>query len=145
MFSVELLSLIGGGFVGFLFRYLAEKRETEKENFNRLLSIIDKSREMHDAAAARVPIDVGRLTRRFIVICILFSAVLAPFIAPIIGIRTFIETTENNPSVLFGLIPEITKKVFVELNGFAYTQEMKQTLVAIVGFYFGSASASNKS
>jgi len=58
MISSELISLIGGGFTGFLFRYLAEKREIEKENFNRVLNIIDKSKEVADAAAARVPLDV---------------------------------------------------------------------------------------
>lgn len=145
MISSELISLIGGGFTGFLFRYLAEKREIEKENFNRVLNIIDKSKEVADAAAARVPLDAGRVTRRIMVMCILFASVLAPFIAPMFGIKTFVETDQKNPEVLFGLIPELTKKVFVELQGFVYTNEMKQTLIAIVGFYFGSASASNKS
>lgn len=145
MFNVELLSLIGGGFVGFLFRFLAEKRETEKENFQKVLSMIDKSKEVADAAAERVPLDIGRVTRRIIVICVLFSSILAPFIAPLFGLSTYIETNQNNPQVLFGLIPEVSKKVFVELQGFVYTQEMKQTLMAIIGFYFGSASASNKS
>jgi hypothetical protein len=145
MFNVELMSLIGGGFVGFLFRFLAEKRETEKENFQRVLSMIDKSKEVADAAVQRVPLDIGRITRRLIVICVLFSSILAPFIAPLFGLSTYIETNQNNPQVLFGLIPEISKKVFVELQGFVYTQEMKQTLMAIIGFYFGSASASNKS
>lgn len=145
MFNFELLSLIGGGFVGFLFRFLAEKRETEKENFQRVLSMIDKSKEVADAAVQRVPLDIGRVTRRIIVICVLFSSILAPFIAPLFGLSTYIETNQNNPQVLFGLIPEVSKKVFVELQGFVYTQEMKQTLMAIIGFYFGSASASNKS
>ena len=145
MIASELMSLIGGGFVGFLFRYLAEKREIEKENFNRVLNIIDKSKEVADAAAARVPLDVGRVTRRIIVMCVLFAGVLAPFIAPIFGINTFVETDQNDPQFLFGLIPEMSKKVFVEIQGFVYTTEMKQTLMAIVGFYFGSASASNKS
>jgi len=144
MFNPELISLLGGGFVGFLFRYLAEKRDAEKENFNRVLDIIDKSKEVADAAASRVPINAGKITRRLIVICILFSSVLAPFIAPFFGIKTFIETNQVNPEALFGLIPEVSKKVFVELYGFVYTQEMKQTLVAIVGFYFGSASAARK-
>lgn len=145
MWNLELLSLFGGGFVGFLFRYLAEKRESERENFNKVLSMIDKTKEVADAAAQRVPLDIGKVTRRIIVMCVLFSSILAPFIAPMFGIKTFVETTQNNPELLFGLIPEMTKKVFVELQGFVYTSEMKQTLLAIVGFYFGSASASNKS
>lgn len=143
--NMELLSLIGGGITGFLFRYLAEKRQSEADNFSRLIAILDKNKETQDAAASRVPIDVGKITRRIIVICILFSSVLAPFVAPLFGMQTFIETNENNPESLFGIIPEYTRKVFVQLHGFVYTQEMKQTLLAIVGFYFGSASASNKS
>jgi hypothetical protein len=46
---------------------------------------------------------------------------------------------------LFGLIPQSTKKYFVEINGFLFASETRQILVSIVGFYFGSAAASNKS
>jgi hypothetical protein len=143
--NIELLSLIGGGVTGFLFRYLAEKRTAENENFNRLITLLDQKRKAQDSAAERVPLDVGKITRRMIVICVLFASVLAPFIAPLFGLRTYVETTEKGPEILFGLIPEYTKQVFVQMNGFIYTQEMKQTLMAIVGFYFGSASASSKS
>jgi hypothetical protein len=70
---------------------------------------------------------------------------LAPFILPFFGLPTFVEVDAHNPEGLFGLIPETTRKYFVEVNGFIYATETRQILVSIVGFYFGTAAAGNKS
>ena len=50
----------------------------------------------------------------------------------------------NEGDKLFGLIGGSTSKVFVEINGYLYSSELRQILVSIVGFYFGSSAASNK-
>ena len=55
------------------------------------------------------------------------------------------ERDAKTPEGLFGLVPESTKKFFVEVNGYLFTSESRQVLLSIVGFYFGSAAASNKS
>jgi hypothetical protein len=75
----------------------------------------------------------------------LFGAFAAPFILPFFGVPTFIEVDVKNPEALFGLIPETGRKAFVEINGFFWTSENRQVLLSIVGFYFGSAAANNKS
>jgi hypothetical protein len=53
-------------------------------------------------------------------------------IKPIIYTRVLDKTVSN-------------KKYFVEINGYLFTSENRQILLSIVGFYFGSAAASNKS
>jgi hypothetical protein len=145
MISPELISLVGGSATGFLFRFMAEKRQDQKEMFERLMAQNKQTTENQDKAAERVPLDVGKGIRQIIVLSVLFATLLAPFILPFFGLPTFVEVDAKNPEGLFGLIPETTKKYFVEVNGFLFTSETRQILVSIVGFYFGSAAAANKS
>ena len=101
--------------------------------------------ENQDKAVQRVPLDVGRVVRQIIVLSVLFATFLAPFVLPFFGIPTFVEVDAKTPEGLFGLIPESTRKFFVEINGYLFTSENRQILLSIIGFYFGSAAASNKS
>jgi hypothetical protein len=131
---MELLSLIAGSATGFLFRYLAEKRQAEQENFKRLIDMNE-----------RVPLDAGRAVRQIIVLMVLFGTIAAPFVLPFFGIPTIVEVSQTHPEALFGLIPETKETIFQTINGYLFTQENRQILISIVGFYFGSAAASNKS
>jgi hypothetical protein len=145
MISTELISLIGGGATGFLFRYMAQKSQDQKEMFNQLMAANKQTTENQDKAVQRVPLDVGRVVRQIIVLSVLFATFLAPFVLPFFGIPTFVEVDAKTPEGLFGLIPESTRKFFVEINGYLFTSENRQILLSIIGFYFGSAAASNKS
>ena len=145
MVSTELISLIGGGATGFLFRYMAQKSQDQKEMFNQLMAANKQTTENQDKAVQRVPLDVGRVVRQIIVLSVLFATFLAPFVLPFFGIPTFVEVDAKTPEGLFGLIPESTRKFFVEINGYLFTSENRQILLSIIGFYFGSAAASNKS
>ena len=136
--------MLAGSLTGFLFRYLAEKRQADKELFERLIVANQRTTENQDKAAQRVPIDVGKGVRQLIVLTILFGTLIAPFILPFFGIPTFVEVDADQPGALLGLVESTTKKYFVEINGFLYTSENRQILVAIVGFYFGSAAAAKK-
>jgi hypothetical protein len=141
----ELISLIGGSLTGFLFRFMAQKSQDQKEMFERLIAANKQTTENQDKAAQRVPLDIGKGVRQLIVLTMLFGTIAAPFILPFFGVPTFVEVDTTNPEGLFGLIPETTKKYFVEVNGFLYTSENRQILVSIVGFYFGTAAAGRKS
>ena len=68
MISTELISLICGSFTGFLFRYMAEKRLAEQENFKRLLDANARTTQNQDSAIKRVPIDEGKAVRQLIVL-----------------------------------------------------------------------------
>ena len=140
----ELLSLIGGSATGFIFRHMAEKRQAEKEIFERLIAANQQTTANQDKAAERVPVDAGKITRRIIVLSVLFGAILAPFILPFFGIPTIVEYTKDNPEWLFGLIPASTETIFQSVSGFLYTKENREVLLSVVGFYFGAAAAGNK-
>ena len=144
MFSTELISMVAGGATGFLFRYMAQKSQDQKEMFERLIQSNKQTTENQNKAAERVPLDAGRVVRQIIVLTVLFGAFAAPFILPFFGVPTFIEVDIKNPEGLFGLIPETSKKAFVEINGFFWSSENREILLSIVGFYFGTAAASRK-
>lgn len=145
MIPTELITLIGGSATGFLFRHMAEKRQAEKEAFDRLLTANARTTQNQDAAVKRVPIDAGKTVRQLIVLMVLFGTIAAPFVLPFFGIPTIVEVSKTNPEILFGLVPETKETIFQTVNGYLFTQENRQILVSIVGFYFGSAAAGNKS
>lgn len=140
----ELVSLIAGSATGFIFRHMAEKRQNDQENFKRLLEANARTNANADSAIKRIPADVGKGVRRLIVLLVLFGTIIAPFVLPFFGIPTIVEVTSTHPEVLFGLIPERKEIIFQQVNGYLFTQENRQILVSIVGFYFGSAAAGNK-
>lgn len=141
---LELISLLSGSVVGFIFRFLARKSQDQKELFERVLLANKQTTDNQDRAITRVPYDAGKFVRQIIVLVILFGTIVAPFILPFFGVPTFVEVDTINPEALFGLIPEYTKKFFVEVNGFIYTSENRQVLVSLIGFYFGTAAGGNK-
>ena len=142
MLTPELISLVGGGFVGFLFRFLAQKSQDQKEMFERLMAANKQTTENQNAAAQRVPLDVGKGVRQIIVLSVLFATFLAPFVLPFFGVPTFVEVDATQTN-FFG--PDVFRKYFVEINGYLFTSENRQILLSIIGFYFGSAAAANKS
>jgi hypothetical protein len=145
MIPTELITLIAGSATGFIFRHMAENRKNAQENFQRAMELNKQTEVSRNAAVQRVPIDVGRGVRQTIVLAILFGTILAPFVLPFFGIPTIVEVEYTSPEWLFGLIPSSSTKLFQTINGYLFTTENRQILVSIVGFYFGSAAASNKS
>ena len=55
-----------------------------------------------------------------------------------------VEVETENPTWLFGLFGGGKEILFVELKGYLMLPEVRQTLSAIVGFYFGNATAAGK-
>ena len=131
---MELITMIGGSITGFIFRYLAERAKERSEFYKMAIGMKKAEDDSADKAAKRVPVDVGKWVRRLIVCCILFGVILAPFILSLLGLSTIVHVEETKGSFL----------VFVELKGYLMVAEVRQTLTAIVGFYFGNATAAAK-
>ena len=136
--SPDFLSLLAGSATGFLFKAMAERRAQEQERWKMAMGTAEKA----DAAVSRVSIDAGKLVRRFIVVVILFGTIIAPFIiAYSDGITTVVEheSTVYKPWDLLGLFGEEKVRTYTPVEGYLYTEENRQILVTIVGFYFGTA------
>ena len=137
----EFLTLIGSTLTGFLFKYWAEKRQDQKELYERMIGGSKRQDESHDLAIARVGVDAGKAIRRLIVVTILFGTIMAPFILPFFGIPTVVEITEKDGTFFgFGGGESIS---FHEVYGYLFTEENRQVLLAVVGFYFGQAVGKN--
>jgi hypothetical protein len=134
----EFLTMIGSSLTGFLFKFWAEKRQDQKELFERMIGASKRQDESQDRAVARVGLDAGKNVRRIIVVTILFGTIMAPFILPFFGIPTVVEITEKEGDFL-GLFGGREKVTFHEIYGYLFTEENRQILLAIVGFYFGQA------
>ena len=98
--SLELITMIGGTVVGFIFRYLAERAKERHEIYKRAIGWKKAMDDSADKAAERVPIDAGKWVRRIIVSCVLFAVVLAPFVLSILGYSTVVEVETQNPEWL---------------------------------------------
>lgn len=142
MIPTELISMVGGSAVGFLFRFMAQKSQDQKELFQQMITANKQTTENQDKAVQRVPLDVGKGVRQLIVLSVLFATFLAPFALPFFGVPTFVEVDAQQTN-FFGM--DTMKKYFVEINGYLFTSENRQILLSIIGFYFGSAAANNKS
>ena len=75
---IELITMIGGSITGFIFRYLAERAKERARIFEMAMGRKKAEDDSADKAAKRVPIDVGKWVRRFIVVCVLFGVIIAP-------------------------------------------------------------------
>ena len=140
--SPDFLSLLPGSATGFLFKAMAERRAQDQERFKMAMGVAEKENEHADAAVSRVSIDAGKLVRRFIVLCIMFGTIIAPFIiAYSDGVTTVVEheSTVYKPWDLLGLFGTDSVRTYTPVEGYLYTEENRQILVTIVGFYFGTA------
>lgn len=138
----EFITLIGSSLTGFLFKFWAEKRQDQKELYERMIGSSKRQDESHDLAIKRVGVDAGKAIRRTIVVTILFGTIMAPFILPFFGIPTVVEITEKEGEFL-GLFGGGERIAFHEVYGYLFTEENRQVLLAIVGFYFGQAVGKN--
>jgi len=142
--SPDVLSLIFGGFAGFLFKYLAQKQQDEKEKFLRIVEANKQTRKSYQEAANRENNGAGKMVRRTIVLTILFGTVIAPFMLPFFDIPVVVESDIRQPEALFGIIPERITKTFTQVYGYLMTPENRQILVTIIGFYFGTSVSATK-
>jgi hypothetical protein len=142
--SLELITMAAGGLTGFIFRYLAERAKERAEIYKMAIGMKKAQDDSADKAAERVPIDAGKWVRRAIVCSILFAVVLAPFILSLMGYSTIVQVETESPAWFFGLFGGGTEIMFVELKGYLMVPEVRQSLTAIIGFYFGNAAAKTK-
>lgn len=131
---IEILSLLGGGAAGFLFKLIGTMMQNQadlaKLAIERQVAVDDSQ----DRAAQRDP---GSWVRRFIVVSVLFAMVGAPFVLSLFGVSTYVE---SGGSVWWNPFTWL-EPAFHEVKGFLILDEMRTTLIALVGFYFGGAAA----
>lgn len=118
--SVELLTMGGSAILGWLLKYMSNQQENT-------FKLLQKDEESRQAASQRG----GVWIRRFIVVVMmaLFAfIIIAPAFIP--GLNTVVVDK--------GWLWTST----IEVKGIMYDETTRQIMLAIIGYYFGTSSAS---
>ncbi len=122
MISIELITMGASAIGGFALKYMATQAQNRHEQFLDLI----QSQERAD----KVDGGEGKYVRRFIVL-VMMSLLTYIVIAPSLIDTQAVIVTE-------GWFSTST----TEIKGIIYDDTIKQILVAIIGFYFGTSAAS---
>lgn len=137
--SVELLSMMGGSLSGFVMKLIASQAQAQRDQLESMLKKQSASDESADRAAKRTG-QAGVIVRRTIALCTLFAVIFAPFILAFFNEPVTIQADPSGG--LFGFLFGNTFSKgngWIELQGYVLLPEVRQTMLALVGFYFGSS------
>ena len=128
--TTELIAMLGGGASGFVFKLIGQLVSNQQSTVDAMIKKQAAADESHQKASTRG----GEWVRRVIVCTVLFAVVVAPFL---LAHSPEGVTVGQETSHLFGLFKGIK---YQTLNGYLILPEVRQTVLAIVGFYFGSST-----
>lgn len=146
MEGLELLSGTGAGaIIGYVFSAISQARKQAHEEklalIDTALKVASAADKSADAAAKRDSTNVGSRVRQFIIVSLVFSFVIAPFILCFFGdIPVAVEREQTYGGYFWGIIPEYSRQVVEYVKGFYIPAEFKTAFMAIVGFYFGRSA-----
>ncbi len=126
----ELLSMIGGGLMGFVFRYIAAQQEAQTKAMEMSMRLQDAA----DASADRASARTGSWVRRVLSLTVLFGLIGAPFGLALVGLPTYVEREQAGWDVL-GLFTGGYEAV----HGYLILPEVRSAMLAVVAFYLGSS------
>lgn len=138
---IELISLITGNVSGFIFKLIASQTEAAQRMAEANIKMQEVADVSADAAAKRGG-DSGSWVRRFIVIMVLVGVIVFPFYLAVTGGSVTIE--ENAPKGLMSWLGLKGKELMTVSNSYLILPEIRSSLLAIVGFYFGSSVVNSK-
>jgi len=134
-FPLEIITLLGSGLLSGVMTMwgmsLKAKAEANKQLIDRATlrgKLTNEARQMKGEGVS--------FTRRLIVLTVMASVFVLPFVASIMGFPINIGYTEFSPGFLFIEGKDVTKWVAVE--GLAITPLHTHAAMSIIGYYFGS-------
>ena len=130
----ELVAMLGGGITGFVMKLISAQMNIQANAIDAMIKKQGVSDDSADRAAKRTG-EGGAWIRRFIAICILFSVVFAPFIMAFFNIPVTVEAQKMGIFKFLGIGADKWK----HLEGFVLLPEVRQGMLALLGFYFGSS------
>lgn len=130
--SMELIAMLGGGVSGFVMKLLASQAQSQ----TRLLEMQLSKQKAADESANLASQRGGVWVRRLFVMFVLFAVILAPFILSLLNTPVTIE--KESSKGLLGILG-LGGGGWKSLEGFVILPEVRQSMLAIVGFYFGSS------
>lgn len=126
--------MLGGGVTGFIMKLISAQMSIQAKAIDNMINRQKLADDSADRAAKRGG-DGGAWIRRIIAVCILFSVIFAPFVLAFFDIPVTIEKANGGILSFLGLGLNGWKN----LEGFVLLPEVRQGMLAILGFYFGSS------
>jgi hypothetical protein len=126
----ELLAMLGGGVSGFIMKLIGAQMDNQARQLERMIGRQKAADKSADAAAKR---SAGVIVRRFLVASTVFAIVIAPFVFAWTDIGVSVARETDG---FFGFFKTVK---WDTVQGFVILPEIRQTALAIVGFYFGSS------
>lgn len=130
----ELVAMLGGGVTGFVMKLISAQMNIQANAIKSMIQKQDASDASADRAAQRSD-EGGAWVRKLIAMCILFSVVFAPFIMAFFDIPVTVEANKLGIFKFLGIGADKWK----HLEGFVLLPEVRQGMLALLGFYFGSS------
>jgi len=127
--TIELLAMLGGSVSGFIMKLIATQAEAQ----GRALEAMIQRQNVADLSADKASARGGVWVRRGLVAITFFAIVVAPFVFAFTNVGVTVGRETNGFLGLFKTLRWDT------LQGFVILPEVRQTALAIVGFYFGSS------
>lgn len=122
--------MLGGGLSGFVMKLVATQVQAQTALLERTLQRQGAADTSADAAAKRVG---GIWVRRFLTVSTVFAIIVAPFVFAFTDVGI---TIQRESAGFLGLFKSVR---WDTVQGFVILPEVRQTALAIVGFYFGSS------
>jgi hypothetical protein len=128
----ELIAMLGGGISGFVMKLIAAQAQSQTRLFEQSIKRQKAADTSADKAAQRGG-QAGPWIRRFITVATMFAVIAAPFIIAFTDVGVSVQ---KDTSAFFGLFKGAKWET---VTGYVILPEVRQTALAIVGFYFGSS------
>jgi hypothetical protein len=132
---IEIITMLGGSLIGFAFRFMAAQQEALDGALQRSMA----SQDSADASAAQAAQRGGTWVRRGLALSVVFALIIAPFVLALLGLPTFVEVPAAGWDFL-GLFTGGWEKV----EGYLVLPEVRQAMLAVIGFYLGSAQVGRR-
>lgn len=129
--TLELISMLGGGVAGFIFKFIAAQQEAAAAALDALI----KKQGVADDSADRASARGGAFGRRVLLFAILWVVALAPFVGALFGVGTYVESPKAWWDI-FGLF----SGGWQELQGIILLDEFRVGLLASIGYYMGASA-----
>jgi len=137
---VEILAMLGGSVSGFVMKLIAAQAQSQSAQLESMLKKQGAADDSADKAAKRGGA-AGAIVRRTIALCTLFAVIFAPFIMAFFNEPITVQAEGGDGGLLGFVVGDLFKggNGWTELQGYVLLPEVRQTMLALVGFYFGSS------
>lgn len=144
VFPTEMISLFGGMASGFLFRLIAVSMENKQKMNEMLINRIKAFDDSSNQASKRDNSKAGQITRRLIVVSVILSVLMFPFILALMDKPVAVEVHTPIRDWFWGVFQTGGKSIFYQIDSFLLIPEIRQSLLILIGYYFGNSSLAKR-